>query len=115
VNRIRTGETSAEIIYGQVGFMGVSVRDLTAAIASQLGLSVSTGALVVDVQSGSPADSAGITSNSVITKVGDAKITTSDSLGTAIKAHKPGDSASVTWIDQRGTHTSTLTLAGVNP
>lgn len=115
VNRIRTGEKSAEIIYGQVGFMGVSVRDLTAAIASQLGLSVSTGALVVDVQSGSPADSAGITSNSVITKVGDAKITTSDSLGTAIKAHKPGDSASVTWIDQRGTHTSTLTLAGVNP
>jgi S1-C subfamily serine protease len=115
VNRIRTGEKSAEIIYGQVGFMGVSVRDLTAAIASQLGLNVSTGALVVDVQSGSPADSAGITSNSVITKVGNAKITTSATLGTAIKAHKPGDSASVTWVDQRGTHTSTLTLAGVNP
>jgi S1-C subfamily serine protease len=115
VNRIRTGATSADIIYGQVGFMGVSVRDLTPAIASQLGLSVSTGALVVDVQSGSPADSAGITSNSVITKVGAVKITTSDSLGIAIKAHKPGDSASVTWIDQRGTHTSTLTLGGVNP
>ena len=115
VNRIRAGETTAEIIYGQVGFIGVSVRDLTAAIASQLGLSISSGALVVQVQSGSPADSAGITSDSVITKVGDAKITTSDSLGTAIKAHKPGDSASVTWVDQRGTHTSTLTLAGVNP
>jgi S1-C subfamily serine protease len=115
VNRIRAGETTAEIIYGQVGFIGVSVRDLTAAIASQLGLSISSGALVVQVQSGSPAESAGITSDSVITKVGNAKITTSDSLGTAIKAHKPGDSASVTWVDQRGTHTSTLTLAGVNP
>jgi Trypsin-like serine proteases, typically periplasmic, contain C-terminal PDZ domain len=115
VNRIRAGETSAAITYGQVGFMGVSVRDLTAAIASQLGLSISSGALVVQVQSGSPADSAGITPDSVITKVGDAKITTSDSLGTAIKAHKPGDSVSVTWVDQRGTHTSTLTLAGVNP
>jgi S1-C subfamily serine protease len=115
VNRIRAGETSSELIYGQVGFMGVAVRDLTADVAARLGLNVSSGALVVTVQSGSPAEAAGITTNSVITKVGSSKITNSDTLGTAIKSHKPGEQVSVTWVDQNGTHAGTLTLNGVNP
>jgi S1-C subfamily serine protease len=115
VNMIRSGQASSDIIYGQVGLMGVSVRDVTQAIASQLGLNVSAGALVVDVQSGSPAESAGITPDSVITKVGGTTIGSSDSLGTAIHAHKPGDRVAVTWVDQHGTHTTTLTLGAVNP
>jgi S1-C subfamily serine protease len=103
VNKIRSGVASTEIVYGQVGFMGVSVRDST------------TGAQVVTVQAGSPAESAGITVGSVITKVGGATITSSASLGTAIRSHKSGERVSVTWTDQRGSHTTTLTLAGVNP
>jgi len=103
VNKIRSGVASTEIVYGQVGFMGVSVRDST------------TGAQVVTVQPGSPAESAGITVGSVITKVGGATITSSASLGTAIRSHKSGERVSVTWTDQRGSHTTTLTLAGVNP
>jgi S1-C subfamily serine protease len=115
VNRIRAGEASSELIYGQVGFMGVAVRDLTADVAARIGLDVSSGALVVTVQSGSPAESAGITPNSAITKVGSSKITNSDTLGTAIRSHKPGEQVSVTWVDQNGSHTATLTLNGVNP
>ena len=103
VEKIRSGQASAEIIYGQVGFMGVSVRD------------TATGAQVVTVQSGSPAESAGITVGSIITKVGGTTITSSASLGTAIRSHKSGDRVSVTWTDQRGSHNTTLTLAGVNP
>ena len=105
VNRIQSGEASAEIVYGQVGFMGVSVRDVAA----------DNGAQVVTVQPGSPAESAGITVGAVISKVGGTTITTSASLGTAIRSHKSGDRVSVTWTDQRGTHTTTMTLAGVNP
>jgi S1-C subfamily serine protease len=115
VNMIRSGQASAELIYGQVGFMGVSVRDLTSSVATQLGLNVSSGALVVSVQASSPAESAGITDNSVITKVGDAKVTSSATLGTAIRAHKPGEKVSITWVDKRGTHTAAVTLGGVNP
>jgi S1-C subfamily serine protease len=115
INRLRSGETSSELVYGQVGFMGVSVRDLTADVAAQLGLSVSSGALVVNVQSGSPADAAGISANSVITKVGGTKIINSEALGTAIKSHKPGESVSVTWVDKRGSHSATVTLGGINP
>jgi len=68
VNRIRSGAASAEIIYGQVGFMGVSVRNSTGG-----------GAQVVTVQPGSPADSAGITPGAVISKVGGTSITSIDS------------------------------------
>jgi S1-C subfamily serine protease len=115
VNQIRAGQTSAQIIYGQVGFMGVSVQTLDAATASQLGLSVSSGALVATVQTGSPAAAAGITRYSVITSVGGTAVTSSDTLGTAIRAHKPGERVSVTWVTTTGTHTATLTLSGVNP
>lgn len=115
VNRIRAGETNTDLVYGQVGFMGVAVRDLTADVAAQLGLNVSSGAFVVTVQSGSPAETAGITPNSVITKVDSSKITNSDTLGTAIRSHKAGEQVSVTWVDLKGSHSATLTLNGVNP
>jgi len=115
VNRIRAHEQAADLTYGQVGFLGVSVQTLDAFSAQQLGLSVSSGALVTNVQPGSGAEAAGIARNSVITKVGGASVTSSDTLGTAIRSHKPGDSVSLTWVNQGGTHTATVTLAGVNP
>jgi S1-C subfamily serine protease len=115
VNTIRSGETSSDIIYGQVGYMGVSVRDLTPSLATRLGLSVSSGALVVSVVPGTPAESAGIGPDSVITKLGGDSVTSSASLGTVIRTHRPGEKVSVTWVDQRGTHTGSITLAGVNP
>ena len=115
VNRIRAHEQAADLTYGQVGFLGVSVQTLDAFSAQQLGLSVSSGALVTSVQPGSGAEAAGIARNSVITKVGGASVTSSDTLGTAIRSHRPGDSVSLTWVNLGGTHTATVTLAGVNP
>ncbi|GAC1509669.1 MAG: hypothetical protein NVS1B3_11900 [Candidatus Dormibacteraceae bacterium] len=67
------------------------------------------------VVAGSPADIAGITRNSVITSIGGLRVSTVDNLGTAIRAHKPGERVSGTWVDQRGPHTATLILSGVNP
>ncbi|TMD28834.1 MAG: PDZ domain-containing protein [Chloroflexi bacterium] len=105
VNRIRAHEQAADLTYGQVGYLGVSVQDATG-----------SGALVVGVQSGSPAASAGLTTGSVITKIGGTTVTSSDSLGTAIKSHRPGDRVSVSWTTQAGTSRSaTVTLGGVNP
>jgi S1-C subfamily serine protease len=115
VNQIRLGRTSASIIYGQVGFIGVSVQTLDATAASQLGLNLSSGALVVSVQSGSPAAAAGIARNSVITSVAGSSVSSVDTLGTSIRAHRPGEHVSVTWVNAGGTHTATLTLSGVNP
>jgi len=114
VNRIRAGEQASDLVYGQVGYLGVSVQTLDSATASQLGLSVSSGALVRGVLAGLPAETAGITAGSVITNVGGSAVTSSDTLGTAVKAHKPGDRVSITWVNDSGTHTATVTLAGVN-
>jgi S1-C subfamily serine protease len=115
LNRIRAHEQAADLTYGQVGFLGVSVQTLDAFSAQQLGLNVSSGALVTGVQPGSAAESAGIARNSAITKIDGTAVTSSDTLGTAVRSHKPGDSVSVTWVNQGGTHTATVTLAGVNP
>jgi S1-C subfamily serine protease len=115
VNTIRSGQTSSDIIYGQVGYMGVNVRDMTPNLASQLELNISSGALVVSIVPGTPAESAGITPDSVITTLGGDSVTSSASLGTVIRTHKPGEKVSVTWVNQSGTHNGSMTLAGVNP
>ena len=115
VNRIRAHETAADLTYGQVGYLGVSVQSLDAATAQQLGLSITSGALVASVQPGAPAASAGLTRNSVITVFGGKTITNADELGTAIRSHQPGDRVSVTWVNASGSHSATVTLAGVNP
>ncbi|TMF31503.1 MAG: trypsin-like serine protease [Chloroflexi bacterium] len=115
-NRIRAHEQAADLTYGQVGYLGVAVQSIDASGASQLGLNVSSGALVSAAPlSGTPAASAGITRGSVITKVGGSSVTSADTLGTAVKSHKPGDRVSVAWVNTSGSHTATVTLGGVNP
>lgn len=114
VNEIRAGQSDPDISYGQVGYIGVSARTMDAQLAAQLGLNVSSGALIESVVPGGAAANAGIGRLSVITKVGASTITTIDDLGTAVRAHQPGEKVSVTWVDQSGTHTTTVTLGGVN-
>ena len=114
VNQIRMGQASSSLIYGQVGYLGVTVETVDAAGAAQLGINVSSGALVRGVQAGSPAEAAGIMQNSVITSVAGSKITSIDDLGSTLQAHRPGERVSVTWVSESGSHTATLTLGAVN-
>ena len=111
VNQIRAGQASSQVILGQVGYLGISVTDLTPAIAAQLGLSVTSGAVVVGELSGSPAELAGLAPYSVITDVAGTPIGSSADLGSVLHTHKPGDQVQVTWMDQAGaSHTATITL-----
>jgi S1-C subfamily serine protease len=111
VNQIRSGQATAGVFIGPVGYMGVSIRDLTPAIAAQVGISSTTGPLVWAVQAGSPAEQAGITRLSVITAVGGTAVDSSATLGDALHAYKPGASVAVTWVDQNGgSHTKNVTL-----
>ena len=115
VNQIRSHATNSAIRYIQDAYIGVNAQTLDAATTAQLGLNVSSGALVRSVVSGAPAAAAGITRDSVITSVGGTPVTSIDTLGPAIKAHKPGEKVSITWVNQSGPHTATLTLSGMNP
>ena len=111
VNEIRAGQASADVIIGPVGYIGVQIRDLNQQLAAQYGLNITSGALVWAVQAGSPAEQAGMTRLSVITRIGSTSVDSSQSLGNALHAYKPGANVAVTWIDQNGaSHTKTLTL-----
>ena len=111
VNQIRAGQGGSQIILGQVGYLGISVTDLTPAIAAQLGLNITSGALVVGVISGSPADQAGMGQYTVITEVAGTSISSSTDLGGVLHTYKPADQVQVTWTDQASTsHTATITL-----
>ncbi len=99
------------MIIGPVGYLGVSIRDLTPQLAAQLGLNTTSGALVWTVLAGSPAEQAGIARLSVITAIAGTAVSSSTTLGNAVHAYKPGASVAVTWVDQGGaSHTKTLTL-----
>ena len=110
VQQIRAGNESSTIIIGPTGFLGVGVQDLNPDTAARLGLNVTSGALVLSVRPGTPAESAGITQESVITAIDGQKVSSADGLGTAIHQHDPGEQIQVTWVDGSGTHTATVRL-----
>ncbi len=109
-NRILTGQGGGGILLGPVGYLGVSVQTLDAATAAQLGLKITSGALVKDVQTGSPADSAGIAAGMVITGVNSTPIDSSQTLGDALHQFKPGAKVKITWYDNGTSRSATLTL-----
>jgi S1-C subfamily serine protease len=109
-NRILGGKAGNGIYIGPVGYLGVSVQTLDATSAAQLGLSISSGAYVRAVVAGSPAEHAGITAGSVITRVNTAVIDTAAALGNALHQYKPGDQVKITWISGSATHTANVTL-----
>jgi S1-C subfamily serine protease len=115
VNQIRSGQPTPEVILGQVGYIGVQVSDLTPSVAAQLGLSLSSGALVTGVVAGSPAQAAGIGRYSVITSADGMTVDSSATLGMALHSHRPGDQVVVSWVDSAGaSHSASLTL-GTGP
>lgn len=110
VRQIQAGNESSTIIIGPTGFLGVGVQDLNSETAARLGLNVTSGALVLSVSPGTPAESAGITQQSVITAIDGQRVSSADALGTAIRRHDPGEKIRVTWVDRSGTHSATVRL-----
>ena len=99
-DKIETGVETSKIHIGLPAFLGVGVGDST-----------TQGAAVTSLLDGGPAASAGITSGSVITKVGGTAVTSADGLKTALQPYEPGQKATVTWIGADGaSHTATVTL-----
>jgi S1-C subfamily serine protease len=110
-NRILDGQAGGGILIGPVGYLGVSVENLDPGTADSLGLpSGFSGVVVRGVQSGSPADKAGITSGSVITAIDSTSIDSTTALGDALHQHKPGDEVKVTWYDNGSSHSASVTL-----
>ncbi|MEZ0069061.1 putative serine protease PepD [Streptacidiphilus sp. MAP12-20] len=69
-----------------------------------------TGAGVVSVTSGGPADKAGLKAGDVITKLGDTTIDSSATLSEVLASEKPGQQVPVTYVRDGATKTATVTL-----
>lgn len=96
--------------------LGISMVDLSNVTSDQqqsvlkLPTSVSKGVVIMDVNGGSVADSAGLKQYDVITQLGDTKITDTGSLKAALYKYKVGDTAKVTYYRDGQQQTATLHL-----
>jgi len=91
-------------------WLGVTTTAVTQAVASRYGLSVDSGALIVAVVSGGPADNAGLRTADVIIKLDDTEIEDSQGLASAIQSHSPGDKVTITYARGKTTYTTEVTL-----
>jgi len=135
--QIAAGHGNANIQIGPRAGLGVSVEDASSAAQGQGGSGglgggigggpggglgngysppVNSGALIVQVVQGSPAQAAGLTSGDVITGLNGSTIASSDGLSKALAKFHPGNHVSVTYVDANGQHhTVQVTLGTVPP
>ncbi|MFO7272794.1 MAG: trypsin-like peptidase domain-containing protein [Sphaerobacter thermophilus] len=80
-------------------YIGIRYTQLTPAIAAQLGIEGATsGAVVIEVVGGSPAEDAGLQPRDVITEIDGQPLTTESSLAEIINTHRPGDTITLTVV-----------------
>jgi S1-C subfamily serine protease len=113
-SQIAAGKSSGSVHIGSRGIMGIRVEntgDSGNGLGGRSNSGSSDGALVMQVDSGGPADSAGIRSGDVIVAVAGQSVGSTSQLNDAMAQYHTGDKVSVTWSDSSGTrHTATLTL-----
>ena len=68
------------------------------------------GAAIAGLVNGGPADDAGLQEGDVITAVNGRSVRSASSLTTVMLSLKPGDKVSVTYLDQLGSNTASVTL-----
>ena len=105
VRQIQSGQGTSTVHIGNTrALLGVQTQDSN------------SGVQVVVVQAGSAAASAGISVGSVITALDGTAVSSNSGLRSAIMAHNPGSSVSVSWTDTAGaSHTATVTLGSGPP
>ena len=92
--------SSGRVIRGRIG---VTIAPVTKEVAESIGLGKPAGALVQGVESGGPADKAGIEAGDIITKVDGKAIEKSGDLPRIVGATKPGAKTTLQ-VFRRGTH-----------
>ncbi len=106
---IQNGKSSVT----STAFLGVStesVSDLDQATLDQFGITATSGAVVANTTPGTAAADLGLQQGDVITSVDGKAITSSDDLGAAIRAHKPGDEVKIEYQHNGQTQTGTAKL-----
>ena len=95
--------------------LGVTIQPVTADIARSLGLSAVKGALVNNVEAGSPAAKAGLTAGDVITKFNGQALDNGNDLRNLVASTAPGTTAKVTVVRDGRTQEFDVQLARLEP
>jgi S1-C subfamily serine protease len=112
-DQIKSGQGSGDTHVGERAFLGVSIRNQGTGSRSSASRS---GAIVGSVQSGSPADDAGLQQGDTITSLAGKSTSSIDDLTSALAPHHPRDKVEVGWTDNSGDrHTAQVTLASGPP
>lgn len=96
-------------------YVGVRYVSVTAAVAKELGLSVSHGAMIVPqggIVADGPAAKAGLKENDIITKINNTAIDSTHPFASVIAQQTPGDKVTVTYLRGDETKTASLEIAG---
>ena len=83
---------------------------LAVSVSDVQGNTLLQGAQIQTVDSGGPADKAGLQKGDVVTKVDDQVIDGSESLVATVRGHRPGDKVTLTYVRGGDTRTATATL-----
>jgi S1-C subfamily serine protease len=92
------------------GYLGVDITTLTPSLRQQYGFTPTTGAVILSVVSGSPADKAGLVQGDVIVAVNGSAVTSSEDLQKVIQAAHAGQAVSITYYVGDSKRTTTATL-----
>lgn len=80
-----------EFGYYRRAFLGITISEMDAKLADEIGVNITTGALIVEVQENSSAEKAGLRPNDIILSVNGADINNASQLQAAIGASRVGD------------------------
>ena len=122
--QIEAGTASADVHIGATAFLGLETEASSSSTGGFGGFGGSggfggqnsqgstSGVTVAGTVSGSPAENAGITEGDTITAIGGQSVSSAEDISHALVQYHPGNSISVSWVDQSGqSHTANLTLA----
>lgn len=97
------------------GRIGVQIGPVAKDVAESIGLGKQQGALVTGVESGSPAEKAGIEAGDIITKFNGKAIDKVSDLPRLVGSTKPGSKSTITVFRRGGSRDLNITIAEVEP
>jgi 2-alkenal reductase len=95
-------------------YLGIRYSQIDGDIAAQEGLTVQSGALVADVEPGTPAEQAGLQPNDIITSVNDISLAQENSLRYVLTQFQPGDTVELTVL-RNGEEIKMMLTLGTRP
>lgn len=113
-HQIESGHGTATVHIGAAPFLGIQLRTANGGFGGGVGGGTSNGGgvLVAGVEPGTPAADAGIVAGDQITAVNGTSVSSQTELTQALSPKHPGDTITVTWVDQSGAqHQASVRLA----